>query len=362
MSRCHLKQEKYKSNILMQEEEFSSFEATIIQNIKVTLSTYYEWRVHCTSQQVDQFLSLKEYVDNLNPELDWSLFKSTKTTQFIDLTLLKPPTEIFYEGHDDSALIVLKQGRLFKKEGVFKRQYRLIEAVLTKANFLHVLPERKPNENFYQMPEFTIDLNLYTLQPLLMNEKEPEEISMIRLNAGFLSKTSGIFGRDVKYKFKGTSIMDSAEWWGHINEQMNRASQHPVRVLNVQVSANNSKKVASPERKTEPIEPNGEHANVEAAQFVANFDTVQTAKTNQDEFEIRDSPLKDVNPETSPLEKLSVTEKMELMERELRSKSVLASPEILDSPEFGETFTNTFTNETGKYSVWDTFQGDSEGW
>jgi hypothetical protein len=72
-----------------------------------------------------------------------------------------------------------------------------------------------------------------------------------------------MFGRDVKHKFKGQHLAESAEWWGVFNEQMRNLKERkvlpsPTRVTAEKVSSDptedSSKNVGkeSPSSKTEP--------------------------------------------------------------------------------------------------------------
>ncbi|EGF80868.1 hypothetical protein BATDEDRAFT_88275 [Batrachochytrium dendrobatidis JAM81] len=63
------------------------------------------------------------------------------------------------------------------------------------------------------MPELTLDLAEYTLLPLNLGDKDHKDIV-------FVGKNSGMFGRDIKHKFKGKTMVESADWWTAINEHM----------------------------------------------------------------------------------------------------------------------------------------------
>ncbi|EGF82909.1 hypothetical protein BATDEDRAFT_23199 [Batrachochytrium dendrobatidis JAM81] len=131
-------------------------------------------------------------------------------------------------------------GSLLRKEGVFKQSYRPVNAVLSTSGYLHTLPPlsstpigathsdtssaggpfsptgNKPDfsaDSILEMPELTLDLAEYTLLPLNLGDKDPKDIV-------FVGKNSGVFGRDIKHKFKGKTMVESADWWTAINEHM----------------------------------------------------------------------------------------------------------------------------------------------
>jgi hypothetical protein len=160
---------------------FSAFEAVIVQNIKVSLATFYEWRAGTFGQQLDQIKVMQDQLGQMDPERDWHLFRYTHDNRFLvhDSNIVGIQ-DVKYDGHDDPDVKIVRQGRLLRKEGVFKRAYKPIYVVLTHASYLHCFPELAKGQNIQDMtPDLTIDLTECTLTPLMMNEKEPEEIGMI---------------------------------------------------------------------------------------------------------------------------------------------------------------------------------------
>jgi hypothetical protein len=191
---CHEKQEHYRGQLIEEEQDFASFEAVIVQNIKVSLATFYEWRSGTFGAQLDQIKQLQGQLGDMDPERDWWFFSHNNDNRF-----LVHPSEfiairnVHYDGSDDDALKVVKQGRLLRKEGVFKRAYKPIHAVLTQSSYFHSFPELGKDEKLSNLvPELTVDLTECTLVPLMMNEKEPEEIALLG--------KPGLFGKEVKYK------------------------------------------------------------------------------------------------------------------------------------------------------------------
>jgi hypothetical protein len=173
---CYSKQVDYRILIKEQEEDFAAFEAVVVQNIKISLATFYEWRSTTFSQQVDQIKVMKQQLDDMDPERDWGIFKNHNQNRFLQPCPLVEIADLKYQGHDDPSVRIVKQGRLQKKEGVFKRAYKPYWGVLTPSSYFHAIPELQKGEKFLGQPELTLDLTEYTLQPLMMNEKDPEEI------------------------------------------------------------------------------------------------------------------------------------------------------------------------------------------
>jgi hypothetical protein len=171
IQRCYTKQEKYKTYIQKQEEDLSAFEAAVLQNIKITMSTFYEWRAQASQQNLQDINIVKQRVDTLNPEQDWLTFRNSRKNIFVNN--LKIPSEIEYDGFDEPLITAVKSGRLTKKEGVFKKLYKPVDVVLTRTNYLYIIPEKN-----LALPDIILDLHDFTLQPLMMNEKEPEEIGI----------------------------------------------------------------------------------------------------------------------------------------------------------------------------------------
>lgn len=174
-------QMEYRSRIIEQEEDFGAFEAVVVQNIKVSLATFYEWRSGTFGQQLDQIKEMQTQLTGMDPEKDWKTFKLRNDNRF-----LVTPSEfvqiaqVKYDGYDDPAVTIVKQGPMMKKEGVFKRSYKRIHAVLTYSSYFHAFPELAKGESLQgQAPELTVDLTECTLIPLMMNEKDPEEIGLL---------------------------------------------------------------------------------------------------------------------------------------------------------------------------------------
>jgi hypothetical protein len=176
IDQCYGKQADYRMLIKEQEDDFAAFEAVVVQNIKISLSTFYEWRSGTFIQQVDQIKIMKGQLDEMDPERDWKIFKGKNKNRFLQPCPLVELSDLKFDGHDDPALKPIKQGRLLKKEGVFKRTFKAYTAVLTPSSYFHAIPEPPKGEKYLGLPELTLDLTEFTLQPLMMNEKDPEEL------------------------------------------------------------------------------------------------------------------------------------------------------------------------------------------
>ncbi len=196
IAECFKRQESHRKQIIEQEEDFSAFEAVVIQNVKIALATFNEWRNGQFSQQLEQVRGMQQQLGQLNPELDWDIFRHNNDDRFLVTKCeFVQINQVHYDGYDDPGITIVKQGRLLKKEGVFKRTYKPVTVVLTHSSYLHVYPEVLDKSQSFQTvsPELTIDLTECNLVPLMMNEKEPEEIALI-------VKQGSMFGRESKHK------------------------------------------------------------------------------------------------------------------------------------------------------------------
>lgn len=210
-----------------------------MQNIRVTLSSFFEYRSTLFSDQLETANALKLELSKIDTDSDWSLFKASHNGRFVEpgdpeFTL----KNLSYDGHDDPSVRSVKEGPLFRKEGVIVRGYKPVYGVLTASGYLHLTPPL--SGEYPDNPELSLDLTECQLQPLMMNEKEPEEIS-------FLTQ-GGIFGGEKKHKIKGKGMADSAEWWGALNEQIRKQGKRQPRTLDTEpaISVSNSKIVTSP--------------------------------------------------------------------------------------------------------------------
>ncbi|KAK5670063.1 hypothetical protein QVD99_003467 [Batrachochytrium dendrobatidis] len=85
---------------------------------------------------------MAKLLDTMEADKDWAIFRASNCDRFIDQdnVPLVDPANIIYDGCDDLAIRVVRQGSLLRKEGVFKRSYRPINAVLSTSGYLHTLP------------------------------------------------------------------------------------------------------------------------------------------------------------------------------------------------------------------------------
>ncbi|EGF77524.1 hypothetical protein BATDEDRAFT_27772 [Batrachochytrium dendrobatidis JAM81] len=217
-------------------------DSTKEMNIRVGLASFYEWQTSNYTKRLDQSRDMAKLLDTMEADKDWAIFRASNCDRFIDQdnVPLVDPANIIYDGCDDLAIRVVRQGSLLRKEGVFKRSYRPVNAVLSTSGYLHTLPPlsstpigathsdtssaggpfsptgNKPDfsaDSILEMPELTLDLAEYTLLPLNLGDKDHKDIV-------FVEKNSGMFGRDIKHKFKGKTMVESAYWWTAINEHM----------------------------------------------------------------------------------------------------------------------------------------------
>jgi hypothetical protein len=199
MAHCVKKQQDYREKLIKQQEAFSSFEKVIMQNIKgidsitqVSLSTFYEFRSTQFAQQFDLAKDIGQRMESFNADEDWQKFRAENMERLLDpKASLVQIKDVVYDGCDDISIKSIKEGTLLRKEGVIVKTYKQLHCVLTQAGFFHVMPPL--SGEFPEAPELSLDLSDCTLQPLMMNEKEPEEIA-------FIEKSKGMFSSEVKHK------------------------------------------------------------------------------------------------------------------------------------------------------------------
>ncbi|EGF77042.1 hypothetical protein BATDEDRAFT_28169 [Batrachochytrium dendrobatidis JAM81] len=173
----------------------------IVQNIRVGLASFYEWQTSNYTKRLDQSRDMAKLLDTMEADKDWAIFRASNCDRFIDQdnVPLVDPANIIYDGCDDLAIRVVRQGSLLRKEG------GPFSPTGNKPDF--------SADSILEMPELTLDLAEYTLLPLNLGNKDPKDIV-------FVGKNSGMFGRDIKHKFKGKTMVESADWWTAINEHM----------------------------------------------------------------------------------------------------------------------------------------------
>lgn len=195
ISVCATKQDEYRSKLTAQQLSFSSFEIIVIQNIQVSLSTFFDYRSNCFAQQFDFAKQMSANITKISPKEDWSTFVQLHADRIFNPSLpLVTAKDLVYDGYDDFQMTAFKQGAMMRKEGVIVRTYKNVHIVLTRFGYLHIMPVLASGDPWPEAAEFSLDLSECTIQPLMMNEKEPEELTI-------LERTRGVFGyTDVKHK------------------------------------------------------------------------------------------------------------------------------------------------------------------
>ncbi|KAJ3358678.1 hypothetical protein HDU91_005153 [Kappamyces sp. JEL0680] len=367
---CFERQKDYRSQIIAQEQDFAAFEAVVVQNIKVSLATFYEWRAGTFGQQIDQIKQMQTQLGQMDPERDWSLF-----TLHNDHRFLVHPSEfvqirsVDYDGSDDPLVNVVKQGQLLRKEGVFKRTYKPIHAVLTASSYFHSFPELAKGEKLSNLvPDLTVDLTECTLVPLMMNEKEPEEIALLG--------KPGLFGKEVKHKFRGDTMNESAEWWGSINEQMKKYNTRnvPTKVAGESDIPAAPSKLApkQPSPTTElpsrpkpspspaPLPPRRSMSPPARSPGFAAHPSSPVAVEPVHATMAPDFVSPELEKERAALNSLSLAEQMEL-KLQSRTGGQAATPQVpeLEMPTFDAPVR---TNQTSVANPWDTLDANEGGW
>lgn len=360
---CAKNQQDYRTQIIAQEEDFAAFEAVVVQNVKVSLATFYDWRSGTFEQQVDQIKFMQNQLKQMDPERDWSMFKNNNDNRFLVVpSEFVQPKRVQYDGFDDPGVQFTKQGKLLRKEGVFKRTYKNVHVVLTSSSYFHSFADGD-----LITPELSIDLMECTLVPLMMNEKEPEEIALVG--------KSGMFGRDVKHKFRGENMAESAEWWGAINEQMRKTigtRNLPTRVLDLEnmpevvavakpatipaimptiapVPAQSAAQMASVKTISAPKREVPIPVPVKAVKAIPIVPAVQPVVHNN-------SPPKPIeNAFVEPISNLSLSEKMEI-----QFQNQTAVKKDMEVPQY-EVSSSDFVQPVKEKNAWDTYDANDDG-
>lgn len=190
----------------------------------------------------------------------------------------------------------------------------------------------------------------------------------------------GMFGRDVKHKFRGDSMMISAEWWGSINEQMRKYAVRiiPTKVVDGEQALAAQEKTAKHERvvkidSTIPAMP--PRPKPDSRAVLPSPETLQPVIPKQSQpiphqndfaaFPVlneRTSPSRSVSSPPPPVPfaavELSLSERMELL---LQKKVQAASGSLeLDSPPF-DSATEPEVYKAPPTNPWDNMDTESGG-
>lgn len=189
---CEKKQTKYREALLEQSKNFFAFETIILQNVKVALSLFFEFKAKSLAHSLDSTKSLQILLDQIDFHADWQKFQNSHQKLFSQIQgPLIQVKDLTYDGHDDPLTKIVQEGTFLKKDvGMFKTYWKPFNAILTGSGFFHLFPlENKESD----VPALSLDLSECTVGPLMLNEKEPEEFTISE-------KSTSIFGREVKHK------------------------------------------------------------------------------------------------------------------------------------------------------------------
>ncbi|KAJ3021398.1 hypothetical protein HKX48_008628 [Thoreauomyces humboldtii] len=261
---CVYKQDHYRAVLLAQQDHFATFESTIVQTLRVTLSSFFDWQKKDLDVSQDSFKKLKSTLHTIDVKKDWEAFRTRNLDRFVerDCPLLSEP-QIAYQGREDPLIAANKEGLLYRRDtGIkfgFRKSWKETLVVVTTANYLHALPpqalsqpanlssssltEEKQEEVASRTePELSLYLPDCVIGPLMMNEKEPEEF-VVQQKAG------GMFGGEKKHK--GANMDQSAMWWGYLSERVRMAK------LRQELLAPSSPLSTSAGTATSPSSPSG---------------------------------------------------------------------------------------------------------
>ena len=261
---CEKKQTKYREALLEQSKNFFAFETIILQNLKVALSLYFEFKAKSISQSLESTKELKTLLSQIDVHADWQKFQSFNGKVFSQIQgPLISVKDLTYDGFDDPLTKIIQKGTFLKKDvGMFKTSWKSFNAVLTGSGFFHLFTLEN-NES--ELPVLSLDLSECTVGPLMLNEKEPEEFTISE-------KSTGIFGREVKHKvilvffikkFKGKDMEISAKWWSllsdHIRTIKKSIASHQQLMHESQLSADPKKPIVDLQQ---PLQPSITNQNV----------------------------------------------------------------------------------------------------
>ncbi|KAI8922347.1 hypothetical protein DFJ77DRAFT_506126 [Powellomyces hirtus] len=244
---CVHKQDHYRAVLLAQQEHFATFESTIVQTLRVVLSTFFDWQKKDLDASHDVFKKLKATLHTLDVARDWDSFRKRHMDRIIEKdTRTLNEGDIIYDGRENALVASDKEGILYRRESGmkfgFRKAWKDTLVVVTSANYLHALPpsfsqtafstsssslpDQQEDANSSKIgPELSLYLPDCVIGPLMMNEKEPEEF-IIQQKAG------GMFGGEKKHKFKGANMDQSAMWWAYLNERVRMAKPQPQPTAN----------------------------------------------------------------------------------------------------------------------------------
>ncbi|KAI9096152.1 hypothetical protein DFS34DRAFT_624150 [Phlyctochytrium arcticum] len=261
---CIHKQDHYRQVLLSQQEHFATYEQSILQTLRLTLSTFFDWQLKDLAAAQDTFKHLKAKLHTLEPVQDWQNFTQRHAARILSRDSPSvAEADVHYDGFDDPLVRSLKEGVLFRRDSGmkfgFRKNWKEMRVVVTEAGYLHSFPIVQSSSNLIPVDseesKTESEISLYLpdcmIGPLMMNEKEPEEFVI-------QEKLSGLFGGDKRHKFKGANMDQSATWWGYLSERvratknnLDRAAVSPT-VSNGTRSTRESMDIKSPAGSTVP--------------------------------------------------------------------------------------------------------------
>ncbi|OAJ45139.1 hypothetical protein BDEG_28300 [Batrachochytrium dendrobatidis JEL423] len=304
---------------------------------------------------------MAKLLDTMEADKDWAIFRASNCDRFIDQdnVPLVDPANIIYDGCDDLAIRVVRQGSLLRKEG------GPFSPTGNKPDF--------SADSILEMPELTLDLAEYTLLPLNLGNKDPKDIV-------FVGKNSGMFGRDIKHKFKGKTMVESADWWTAINEHMKQmgtrtsvgtpTTQHskpafagtaPLPKEGADGSTGLSQRAAASVA-TANAPSTSLQARLGAVVSHSKSDTIHATSGTRPVTDFASFPPPDTNDKTEVgnVSALSLSEQMEMkLSHATSGGHSHDDPVELDTPSPKAKLASL---STGTSNPWDTFQDESGGW
>ncbi|KAJ3080595.1 hypothetical protein HK102_002944, partial [Quaeritorhiza haematococci] len=220
------------SSVVLQQESFSAFETTLINNIKAALEPYFSRELQNNHDSSRDLQSLQSTLNSLDANREWTLLKRRFPDRFATTEAPLPSEEsaasaFRYQGMDHPFTTVVHQGTLYRKHGMITKSFKPGFYVLTAGGFLHGFPVEA--ERAVRMgelwevgePDVTIDLVECSLEPVGLKE-DPEGVEF-----EIHERKEGLLKRTTVHTFKGANPAESRQWW-------DKLSEHTKTVVNVE--------------------------------------------------------------------------------------------------------------------------------
>lgn len=107
--------------MLALQRQIAAFEGGIIEQIKTTVRTFYDWHSKDMSNFKQMATVVAAVLERLQPDTEWKGFIELHKNLLVNENArLKEPDDINYPNKDNPLVATVKQGRMERKTGVLK--------------------------------------------------------------------------------------------------------------------------------------------------------------------------------------------------------------------------------------------------